>query len=317
MELGYFNLVNMRAEKPELNVVTGALGYTGRYITKQLLSMGLEVRTLTGHLQSHNPFGQQVSVVPFNFECPDQLAENLRGATTLYNTYWIRFSHKKVTFDNAIDNTLTLIRAAGKAGVSRIVHLSITNASQESPLPYFKAKAIVEQAVIESGLSYAIVRPTVIFGREDILINNIAWLLRRFPVFVVPSKSDCLIQPVYVEDVARLAVDAGRQQDNSVIDAVGPEVFTFDQLVRLIADSVSSRARMVRMSPRLVLLASKLLGLLVNDTVLTRDEVDGLLSNLLVSARPATGRTRLTDWLSENATHLGTNYTSELSRHYR
>ena len=120
-----------------------------------------------------------------------------------------------------------------------------------------------------------------------------------------------------MEDVARLAVDAGRQQDNSVIDAVGPEVFTFDQLVRLIADSVSSRARMVRMSPRLVLLASKLLGLLVNDTVLTRDEVDGLLSNLLVSARPATGRTRLTDWLSENATHLGTNYTSELSRHYR
>ena len=175
----------------------------------------------------------------------------------------------------------------------------------------------MEQAVIESGLSYAIVRPTVIFGREDILINNIAWLLRRFPVFVVPSKSDCLLQPVYVEDVARLAVDAGRQQDNSVVDAVGPEVFTFDQLIRLIADSVGSRARMVRLSPRLVLLASRLLGLLVNDTVLTRDEVDGLLSNLLVSSCPATGHTKLTDWLSENATHLGTNYASELSRHYR
>lgn len=307
----------MTPEKPELNVVTGAFGYTGRYITKQLLSMGVEVRTLTSHLQSPNPFGQQVSVAPLDFKHPRQLAENLRGATTLYNTYWIRFNHKNVTFDDAIDNTITLIRAASEAGVRKIVHVSITNASQESPFPYFKAKAIVEQAVIESGLSYGIVRPTLIFGWEDILINNIAWLLRRFPVFVAPSKSDCLIQPVYVKDVADLAVDAGRQKNNSVADAVGPDVYTFDQLIRLIAASVGSRARVVRLNRRLVLLGAKLLGFLVNDTVLTRDEVDGLLSNLLVSSRPATGHTSLTDWLSENANYLGTRYTSELSRHYR
>ena len=307
----------MSAKTAELNVVTGALGYTGKYIARNLLSMGLKVRNLTGHPARHNSFGQQISIAPFNFEHPDQLVEQLRGATTLYNTYWIRFGRRKVTFEKAIDNTKTLIRAAQQAGISRIVHVSITNASQESQLPYFRAKAIVEQAIIESGLSYAIIRPTIIFGIEDILLNNIAWLLRRFPVFIVPGKGDYLVQPVFVEDVAGLAVRAGRSADNSIVDAVGPEVYTFDQLVRLIARSVGSRARTVHAPPGLALLASRLLGLLVDDALLTRDELDGLLSNLLVSHHPATARTRLDDWLGQNAAHIGAKYTSELSRHYR
>ena len=307
----------MRPEIPEPSVVTGALGYTGQYIAKLLLNEGHEVRTVTSHPEKPNPFGQRVSVAPFDFEFPERLVEHLRGATTLYNTYWIRFSRGGVTFDSAISNTITLLRAAEAAGVSRIVHVSITNASRESPYPYFRSKAIVEQAVIESALSHAIIRPTLIFGREDILTNNIAWLLRRFPVFAVPGSGDYLVQPVYVGDLARLAVDAGRRQDNLVFDAVGPEVYTFDQLVRVVANSVNSRSRIVHLSPRLAFLASKLLGLLVNDTLLTRDEVGGLLSNLLVSSGPATGSTRLTDWLSENAGHLGKHYASELSRHYR
>ena len=307
----------MRPEIPERSVVTGALGYTGQYIAKLLLSEGHEVRTVTSHPEKLNPFGPQVRLAPFDFDFPERLAEHLRGATTLYNTYWIRFSHGKVTFDHAIDNTMALLRAAETAGITRIVHVSITNASRESPFPYFRSKAIVEQAVIESALSHAIIRPTLIFGREDILINNIAWLLRRFPVFAVPGSGDYLVQPVYVGDLARLAVDAGRRQENLVFDAVGPEVFTFDQLVRLVANSVNSRSRIVHLSPKLAFLASKLLGLLVSDRLLTRDEVGGLLYNLLMSSDPPTASTRLSDWLFENAGHLGKHYASELSRHYR
>lgn len=301
---------------PELSVVTGAFSYTGKYITSRLLSMGKRVRTLTGHPGRHNPFGNQVSVAPFNFDNQSELIKGLQGATTLYNTYWVRFSYGEVTFDKAIENTKTLIKAAEEAGVSRIIHISITNASEESSLPYFRGKGILEKAIINSKLSYAIIRPTVIFGPEDILINNIAWFLRRFPVFAVFELGDYRLQPVFVEDVAEIAVSAAHQNENIIIDAVGPEIYTFDELVRFIADRIHSRAKIIHLRPALAFFLSKLVGYMVSDVVLTRDEVEGLMLNLLVAESPPTGQTRLSDWLNKNADSLGAKYASELSRHY-
>ena len=301
----------------ELHVVTGAFGYTGRYITRRLLSMGKRVKTLTGHPGRQNPFGNQVSVAPFNFDNPTELMESLRGATTLYNTYWVRFPRRQVSFRKAVENTETLIHAAEEAGVRRIVHLSITNASEESTLPYFRGKGLVESAIMRSSLSYAIIRPTVIFGPEDILINNIAWFLRRFPVFAVPGTGNYRLQPVFVEDVAEIAVSAAIEDKNVVIDAVGPETYRFDELVRLIAEKVHSRAKIIHLRPGLALFLSRLVGYAVNDVILTRDEVAGLMANLLVSDGPPTGETRLGDWLDENAGSVGTKYASELNRHYR
>ena len=157
----------------------------------------------------------------------------------------------------------------------------------------------------------------MIFGAEDILINNIAWLLRRFPVFAVPGRGDYRLQPVFVEDVAEIAVTAAHRDDNIAIDAVGPEVYTFDQLVRTIAGTVHRRARLVHLSPGLALLLSRLVGYLTKDVVLTSDEVEGLMATLLVSEGPATGETRLSDWLRQVGGSLGTRYASELARHYR
>lgn len=304
-------------ETPELNVVTGAFGYTGKYIARRLLAMGKRVRTLTGHPNRPNPFGERLDVAPFNFDHPSALIESLRGATTLYNTYWVRFSYGENTFERAVENTRTLIRAAEEAGVRRIVHVSITNASPESHLPYFRGKGLLEQAIIRSGLSYAIIRPTVIFGDEDILINNIAWLLRRFPVFAVLGSGDYRLQPVFVEDMAEITVGAGQKDENMILDAVGPEVYTFDELVRLIAKTIHSRARIVHLPPDLALFLSKLVGYIVNDVVLTRDEVEGLMANLLVSEGPPTGHTHLSDWLAENGDSVGARYASELNKHYR
>lgn len=304
-------------ESPRLNVVTGAFGYTGKHITERLLSMGERVTTLTGHPRRHDPFGGQVSVAPLDFDNRWELVESLRGATTLYNTYWIRFPRGQTTFEGAVANTRILISAAREAGVQKIVHISITGAWEDSPLPYFSGKSAMETAVMESGLSYGIIRPTVIFGHGDILINNIAWFLRRFPVFAVFGSGDYRVQPVAVEDVAEAAVDAGHSSDNTVKDAVGIEVYTFDELIRLIADKVHSRARIVHMRPGLALFLCRLAGFLVNDVVLTREEVEGLMSNLLVSTEPATGKTRVSDWLSENAGSVGTKYASELERHFR
>ncbi len=301
----------------ELNVVTGAFGYTGKYVTRRLLAMGRRVMTLTNHPNRPNEFGDGVSVAPFNFDDPAALADSLRGATTLYNTYWVRFNYRGATFDQAVANTKTLFRAAKEAGVRRVVHVSIANPSEDSPLPYYRGKALLENALIESGLSHAILRPTVIFGDEDILINNIAWLLRRFPIFAVPGAGDYKIQPMFVEDVAELAAGLGEGDRNIVVDAVGPEVYTFDALVRLIAKTLRSRARIVHLPPGLALFLSRIVGVLVGDVVLTREEVDGLTANLLVSSQPPTGRTRLSEWLAQHAAGVGARYASEVRKHYR
>ncbi|MDP9223026.1 MAG: NAD(P)H-binding protein [Actinomycetota bacterium] len=303
-------------EHGDLDVVTGAFGYTGRYIAERLLSMGRTVRTLTGHPDRPNPFGDRVSVASYDFEDRDRLAAHLRGATTLYNTYWVRFPHGDVTFERAVLNTETLIGAAVQAGVRRIVHVSITNPSEDSPFSYFRGKAGLERSIRHSGLSCAIIRPTVIFGREDILINNIAYLLRRLPVFGVPGSGTYRVRPVSVEDVAALCVQAGQRDKSEVIDAVGPETFTFEELVRLIAKSIGSKARIVHVPPAMALGASRILGYLVKDVVVTRDELDGLMGNLVVTDGPPTGQRRLSDWLTENAARVGVTYASEVSRHY-
>jgi len=300
----------------EPNVVTGAFSYTGKYITRQLLSVGEGVRTLTSRIHE-KPFGHRVAAFPYRFDKPDELKRHLEGATTLYNTYWVRFPRGKVTFDTAVENTRTLINAAGKAGVRKFVHISITHASKDSPLPYFRGKGLVEEAILQSGLSYAIIRPTVIFGAEDILINNIAWLLRRFPVFAVIGSGEYRIRPVFVEDVAGIAVGAAHEKEDTIVDAVGPETFTFNELVKLIIDAIHSRARIIHVGPRLAFTLASVVGWAVNDVVITRDEIEGLMSDLLVSDAPPSGKTRFTEWLEENADTIGKVYASELKRHYR
>jgi len=304
-------------EVSELSVVTGAFSYTGKYITRRLLSMGEGVRTLTGRPDHENPFGHQVKAFPFNFDKPGELTQSLRGAKTLYNTYWIRYPHGQASFDKAVENSKTLIAAAEEAGIRRIVHISITNPSEDSPFPYFRGKALVEKAITQSRLSYAIVRPTVIFGMEGILINNIAWLLRRSPAFAIFGSGDYRIQPVFVEDVAEVAVKVGHENANMVTDAVGPEIFTFDELVRLIANKTNSRAKIVHLRPGLALFLAKLIGYAVRDVVITKDEIEGLMSNLLVSKGHPTVQTLLSEWLEQNADNVGMKYISDLVRHYR
>ncbi len=297
-------------------VITGAFSYTGKYATRLLLGRGYKVRTLTYHPKRENPFGESVQVFSYNFDHPDQLRESLRGASALINTYWVRFPRGESTFETAVQNTRTLIAAARDAGVKRIVHVSIANPSLESPLGYYKGKAQLEQAVIDSGLSYAIVRPTVIFGVEDILINNIAWFLRRFPVFGIPGDGRYAIRPIYVEDMARLLANAVDQSGNAMLDAVGPETYSFEELVRLIAEKVGRSVRLVHSPTPLAYLSTLLTGWFVGDVVLTWEEYKGLMGNLLAPHGPSTGQTRLSEWLSENHERVGRRYASEVARHY-
>ncbi len=299
-----------------LSVITGAFGYTGKYIARRLLDRGAPVRTLTRSASSGSPFGDRVEARSLDFGDFGQLVANLQGCKILYNTYWIRFARGPLDHNVAVENSRILIRAAVAAGVRRLMHISITNASEASPLPYFRGKGLVEQAIRDSGLSYAIIRPTVLFSNEDVLINNIAWFLRRSPLFPIAGPGDYLIQPVFVDDVAKLAVEAGAKDDNTVLDAVGPEVFRFDELVRLIGRRVGAKARLVHVPPEVALAAARVAGLMLRDVVLTRDELDGLMADNLVSAGPPTAPTSFSRWVEADGAALGKRYASELARHY-
>jgi len=300
-----------------MDVVTGAFSFTGKYIARRLLALGREVKTLTGHPDREQPFGSAIMPLPLQFDDPAALRECLAGAETLYNTYWIRLEHGRKTFAGAVENTGRLIEAARQAGVRRIVHISIAHANEDSPFPYFGAKGEAERIVRESGLSCAILRPTVLFGTEGILFNNIAWMLRKFPVFAIPGKGDYQLQPIHVDDLAELAVAVGQEQPSLVLDAGGPETFTFDELVRLMASQTGSHARLLHLAPDRVMKLIRMVGGLVGDVVLTPAEIDGLMQDMLAFSGTPVGYTRFSGWLGQHAAELGLSYISEMARHYR
>jgi NADH dehydrogenase len=298
----------------KLHAVTGAFGYSGKYIARRLLAQGDEVLTLTNSTDRQNEFGGRVRVASFHFADPKALTDSLRGVDTLFNTYWVRFNHKLFTQADAVRNTKVLFNAACAAGVRRIVHVSITKPSLDSPLEYFRSKAELEQALQASGVSHAILRPTVLFGREDILINNIAWMLRHLPIVGVFGRGDYQLQPIYVEDLAELAVRHAAADDNVIVNAIGPETFTYRQLLEKIGELIGVKRTIISVPPGVGYWAARLLGLLVNDVILTRAEIEGLMANLLVVDSPPTGSTALTAWIREHRETLGRRYTSELAR---
>ena len=298
----------------QVHAVTGAFGYSGKYIARRLLDRGHKVRTLTNSLGRNNPFGDLIEAYPFSFDNPGKLAAVLEGVSVLYNTYWVRFNHRDFTYDSAARNTTTLFQSAREAGVERIVHLSITNASEESHLEYFSRKGAVERRLRKSGMSYAILRPALLFGKEDILINNIAWLLRRLPVFGVFGDGNYRLRPIYVDDLARLAVERAQTRENVVIDAIGPETFTYRELVSEIGRIIGKQRPIISVPPRLGYIAGRIVGKMVNDVFITRDEIDGLMAGMLYVDSPPAGRTKLTNWAREHAKSLGKHYASELAR---
>lgn len=298
----------------DIHVVTGAFGYSGRYITTRLLNEGLTVHTLTNSLWRPNPFGAQVKASPFNFSNSSMLVASLKGARVLYNTYWVRFNYTAFRHEEAVQNTLTLFRAAKEAGVERIVHVSITNPSIDSKLEYFNGKAQLEVALKNLGVSYSILRPTVLFGKEDILVNNIAWALRHFPIFGVFGDGEYRLQPIYVDDLAALAVQEGKSSANTTIDAIGPETFAYRDLVRKISEIIGVHRPIVSVPPSIGYLIGAAIGRVVGDVIITREEIQGLMQGLLCTDSPPAGSTRLTDWAKTHAEQLGKRYASELAR---
>jgi NADH dehydrogenase len=301
----------------QTDLVTGAFSYSGSHIAQRLLDTGRQVRTLTGHVNRAHPLQGEVEALTYRFDDPVALARSLEGVSTLYNTYWVRFDRGQTTFANAVEHSRMLFFAAHRADVERIVHVSITNASIDSALPYFRSKALVEYALAQTGTPYAIVRPTWLFGgQRDVLVNNIAWILRRLPVFALPGSGAYPVQPVHVDDLARICVEAAGVDDDLVIDAAGPEQMPFAKLVALIQTAVYNHGPVISLPPVLMAAAARAFGLLVGDVVLTPDEITGLSSGLLISHDPPRGLIAFSHWLDQHATSVGSSYANELHRHF-
>jgi uncharacterized protein YbjT (DUF2867 family) len=306
----------MTASPSNVDVVTGAFSYSGAAIAQALLAAGRAVRTVTGH-PGRAPAGTPVEVRPLDFADPAGLAASLRGAETLYNTYWVRFARGPIDHEKAVANSAVLFRAARDAGVRRIVHVSITHPDAASPYSYFRGKAQVEATLAGTGVPCAVLRPAVLFGGNGVLINNIAWLLRRLPVFAVGGSGSYRIRPVHIDDLARLCLAAGASDQTYVLDAVGPERPAFHDLVRFIKDAIGSRAAVVRVPGAAVPAAAGVLGWALRDTLLTADEYRAMADGLADTDGPATGEIALTQWITQNKDTLGRRYAHEIDRHFR
>ena len=299
-----------------LDLVTGAFGFTGRAIAERLLADGRQVRTLTRRTGVGDPLADRVDVRGFGGGTEAELVDAFEGVETLYNTYWVRFPRGDDTFEAAIVRSEAMLAAARRAGVRRIVHVSVVNAATDAETPYVRAKAVLEAIVRASTLDWVIVRPTLTYGSGDILINNLAWALRRLPVYGLPGRGRYTVQPVHVNDVARICVEAGTRLAGTTIDAAGPEILRYRELVELVRRSIGSRALVLPMPHAAVHAAARLLGPLLRDVVLTRDEIRELTSSLLTSHEPPLGVIRISNWVVDHAASLGRRWSSELARNY-
>ena len=292
-------------------VITGAFSYTGAAVADELLNRGHEVHTLTNRRSD-----KQITSAPLKFD-QEHLETQLRGAETFINTYWIRLPYAGQTFDTAVENSRLLISAAKNAGVKRIVHISVSNAEKGTNLGYYHGKNQVEKFLRESGAPYSIVKPTLIVGPGDVLTNNIAWFLRRLPLFLVPGGGRYRIQPVMLNDVAKITADAAEASGNLEVDAAGPTIITFRDYVKKLAKACGLRRWIFGAPIWMALPALKLVGLLLRDIILTREEVLGLKQELLVTSSPPLGKESVEDWLINNGRHLGRKYANDLDRHWR
>jgi NADH dehydrogenase len=295
--------------------VTGAFSYSGQYIARAFLQRGWDVITLTRDPGRPHALLGKVKAFPLDFNNPVEIENNLRGVDTLVNTYWIRFEYPRSTFAGAVENSGRLIRAAEQAGVRRFVHLSVSK-PEGATEPYFRGKLQVEKLLAASKLSYAILRPTIIFGNEEVLLNNITWLLRHFPIFTIPGNGKYRVQPVAVTDLADLAVRAAEGRQNQMIDTVGPEIYTFNEMLGFLKQVSRSRAILLNLPAGLALLLSRIVSALLGDVTLTREEMTALMDERLVTDSPPNAPTLFSDWARANAHILGKRYVNELKRHH-
>jgi uncharacterized protein YbjT (DUF2867 family) len=296
--------------------VTGAFSYSGQYIARAFLKRGWEVITFTRNPNRPHALSGKIKAYPLDFSNPQELQQRLKGVDIFVNTYWVRYNYPGSSFEQAVDNSRILINAVKAAGVRRFVHISVSKPDIKSKLPYFRGKQQVEDLITSSGLSYSILRPTIIYADEEVLINNITWLVRHFPVFPIPGNGEYRMQPIYAEDLAELVVHGAESKTNEILDAAGPEFYSFNELLKLLKKVTGSKALLIHLPVPIALMLAKLVSFLLGDIMLTKDELTAFMEERIMTGLPALGKSRFSEWAQQHSKTLGSRYVNELRRHH-
>lgn len=298
-------------------VVAGGTGFTGTYVVRNLLSNGEnKISVLSSHPRRSHEFAQGIEVNPYNFGQYDEMVKNFRDADCFINTYWVRLNFRNSSFREAVRNSQKLVDACKESGVKRIVHISVANPSHDYAYEYYRGKMEVEDYIRKSGISYAILRPTLLFGDEEILVNNITWLIRKYGFFFIFGDGKYKVTPVFVNDVAREVVRQSQLEENVTEDVVGPESYAFEEIVKLIARETGNKLRIYHLSTFFMSPVCGLLSLLRHDTVVTPEELRVVIDNKLYSGSEPLGMTKFSTWVKENSEKFGKEYHSEVERHF-
>lgn len=232
-------------------LVTGAAGFSGSRIVARLVQEGETVRALVRDPARARPRLPErgVEIVTGDTTRPETLPPAMRGVETVIHAAFITADRKQGPGANYhltnVDGTENMVAAAKQAGVRRIVVLSGLGTRPDKPGTYMQGRYLAEQAVIQSGLAWSILGPSIQFGRGAAFFKGLADLIRGVPV-VVPmvGNGKRQFQPVWVEDVARCVVMMARQPeryDGQRIEIGGPAIYTYAQILDLLMRAMGKR----------------------------------------------------------------------------
>lgn len=276
-------------------VLVGGSGFVGRAIANRLAAAGVSVlvptrrRSRTGHIL----LLPNVEVVEADVHDPDTLARLFAGADAVVSLVGVLHSRSGEPYgpDFArahVELPKKIVAACRGAGVKRLVHVSALGASGDGPSEYQRSKAAGEAAIRSTGadLDWVILRPSVIFGRDDRFLNMFADLAAVFPVLPLAGAST-RFQPVHVEDVAEVVWRSltSPEAAGQTYELAGPAVYTLRQLVEYVSDLVGKPRPVIALPEGLAMLQARLMEL-APQPLMSRDNVRSMRVDNVATGDP-------------------------------
>ncbi len=240
-------------------LLTGATGTVGSALLRRLTAEGRPVRALVRDQRRLGDQRVRVQIALGDLSDPPSFRNALRGVKTVVHLAVSLRDQPRGSIEelNALA-TLRLLRAAERAGVERFLFFSAMNASHHSRTRFFRAKALAEEAVEESPLQTTVFRPSIVYTPGD------PWLtlldrLSRLPAVPISGSGRALYQPVWAEDVAEAVMGALSNGSTSTFDLAGPDVLSYDDIVRVSLRAAGRRRRLLHVPLPLVRASLKVL----------------------------------------------------------
>ena len=279
--------------------VAGGSGFIGRAIVRRLAGIpATRVRLLTRDAErARHKFEAPANVefVSADVTNRDSLKPALAGASAVvsavqFDGYPIENPRRGLTFERVdYGGTVALLDAAKNAGVSRFIYISGAAADENSSQSGFRAKGRAERAIRESGLSYTIFRPSLVYGAGDRVMNMLVNALSISPVMPVPGTGQQKVQPVLVDDVAAcVALALGGRGRNGAFDVGGPARMTFDDLIRLVME-ITGRHRLIIHVPEAIMRLAGAAAEMLPVALFSRDAASFLLADNAGDIKPLVG----------------------------